>query len=183
MNPFEAKPTHQVTEPVPDDCQGKKVRLKCNEDDTIGDLKKLVAAQTGTRADKIRIQKWCTIYNDHFIPQRLGGPRRHGTRALLQVAMATVKTVKDVSPHEFVKSYASHLKRLGKMELPDWTDLVKIDVLKELAPYDPDWYYIRASSMAREGRWCWCLLKDLWWKQEEWQPSAPFWQEQWVCGS
>jgi hypothetical protein len=28
---------------------GKKVRVKCNEDDTIGDLKKLVAAQTGTR--------------------------------------------------------------------------------------------------------------------------------------
>jgi hypothetical protein len=29
---------------------GKKVRVKCNEDDTIGDLKKLVAAQTGTRS-------------------------------------------------------------------------------------------------------------------------------------
>ena len=28
---------------------GKKVRVKCNEDDTIGDLKKLIAAQTGTR--------------------------------------------------------------------------------------------------------------------------------------
>jgi hypothetical protein len=34
------------------------VRVKCNEDDTIGDLKKLVAAQTGTRPEKIRIQKW-----------------------------------------------------------------------------------------------------------------------------
>ncbi|KAL0436905.1 UNVERIFIED_CONTAM: Ubiquitin-like protein 5 [Sesamum radiatum] len=44
----------------------KKVRVKCNEDDTIGDLKKLVAAQTGTRADKIRIQKWYTIYKDHI---------------------------------------------------------------------------------------------------------------------
>ena len=30
----------------------------CSEDDTIGDLKKLVAAQTGTRPEKIRIQKW-----------------------------------------------------------------------------------------------------------------------------
>jgi hypothetical protein len=30
---------------------GKKVRVKCNEDDTIGDLKKLIAAQTGTRLD------------------------------------------------------------------------------------------------------------------------------------
>jgi ubiquitin-like protein 5 len=38
----------------------------CSEDDTVGDLKKLVAAQTGTRPDKIRIQKWYTIYKDHL---------------------------------------------------------------------------------------------------------------------
>lgn len=29
--------------------------------------------------------------------------------------MATGKTVKDVSPHDFVKAYASHLKRSGKV--------------------------------------------------------------------
>ncbi|ORZ29233.1 ubiquitin-related domain-containing protein [Catenaria anguillulae PL171] len=28
---------------------GKKVRVKCNPDDTVGDLKLLIAAQTGTR--------------------------------------------------------------------------------------------------------------------------------------
>ena len=38
----------------------------CSEDDTIGDLKKLVAAQTGTRPEKIRIQKWYTIYKVIF---------------------------------------------------------------------------------------------------------------------
>ncbi|XP_075512713.1 small ribosomal subunit protein eS19z [Primulina tabacum] len=64
--------------------------------------------------------------------------------------MSTAKTVKDVSSHEFVKAYAAHLKRSGKMELPEWTDIVKTGVLKELAPYDPDWYYIRAASMARK---------------------------------
>ncbi|KAL0285486.1 UNVERIFIED_CONTAM: 40S ribosomal protein S19-3 [Sesamum calycinum] len=63
---------------------------------------------------------------------------------------ASARTVKDVSPHEFVKAYAAHLKRSGKMELPEWTDIVKTGVLKELAPYDPDWYYIRAASMARK---------------------------------
>ncbi|KAF4520287.1 hypothetical protein B566_EDAN010234, partial [Ephemera danica] len=36
---------------------GKKVRVKCNNDDTIGDLKKLIAAQTGTRYDKIVLKK------------------------------------------------------------------------------------------------------------------------------
>ncbi|XP_009787026.2 small ribosomal subunit protein eS19x-like [Nicotiana tabacum] len=62
--------------------------------------------------------------------------------------MEAAKTVKDVSPHEFVKADAAHLKRSGKMELPEWTDLVKTGKLKELAPYDPDWYYIRVASMA-----------------------------------
>ena len=40
---------------------GKKVRVKCNEDDTIGDLKKLAAAQLGTRPEKLKIQKWYVI--------------------------------------------------------------------------------------------------------------------------
>nr|CAD1837916.1 unnamed protein product [Ananas comosus var. bracteatus] len=52
--------------------------------------------------------------------------------------METAKTVKDVSPHEFVKAYSAHLKRSGKMELPEWTDIVKTGRFKELAPYDPD---------------------------------------------
>jgi ubiquitin-like protein 5 len=56
----------KMIEVVLNDRLGKKVRVKCNEDDTIGDLKRLVAAQTGTRADKIRIQKWYTIYKDHI---------------------------------------------------------------------------------------------------------------------
>ncbi|ESR53950.1 hypothetical protein CICLE_v10022728mg [Citrus x clementina] len=65
--------------------------------------------------------------------------------------METAKNVKDVSPHEFVKAYAAHLKRSGKqIELPTWNDIVKTGTLKELAPYDPDWYYIRAASMARK---------------------------------
>lgn len=82
--------------------------------------------------------------------------------------METAKNVKDVSPHEFVKAYAAHLKRSGKVsylslflfnfiiiiyhffffeqiELPTWNDIVKTGTLKELAPYDPDWYYIRAG--------------------------------------
>ncbi|OAY77948.1 40S ribosomal protein S19 [Ananas comosus] len=64
--------------------------------------------------------------------------------------MEAARTVKDVSPHEFVKAYSAHLKRSGKMELPEWTDIVKTGRFKELAPYDPDWYYIRAASMARK---------------------------------
>ncbi|CAI5493216.1 unnamed protein product [Closterium sp. Naga37s-1] len=64
--------------------------------------------------------------------------------------VATGTTVKDVSPHAFVKAYAAHLKRTGKVEVPTWADIVKTGTYKELAPYDPDWYYIRAASMARK---------------------------------
>lgn len=45
---------------------GRKVRVKCEPDDTVGDLKKLVAAQTGTRPEKIRIQKSTIVYKDHI---------------------------------------------------------------------------------------------------------------------
>ncbi|KVH92644.1 Ribosomal protein S19e [Cynara cardunculus var. scolymus] len=36
------------------------------------------------------------------------------------------------------------------MELPEWTDIVKTATFKELAPYDPDWYFIRAASIVRK---------------------------------
>jgi len=55
-----------MIEVVLNDRLGKKVRVKCNEDDTIGDLKKLAAAQLGTRPEKLKIQKWYTIYKDHM---------------------------------------------------------------------------------------------------------------------
>lgn len=77
-----------MIEVICNDRLGKKVRVKCNEDDTIGDLKKLIAAQVGTRPEKIRlvtvcdclfislfchdfdrIQKWYTIYKDHITLQ------------------------------------------------------------------------------------------------------------------
>lgn len=40
-----ARSSQRLPRPLP--MPGKKIRVKCNEDDTIGDLKKLVAAQTG----------------------------------------------------------------------------------------------------------------------------------------
>uniref|UniRef100_A0A8C6W535 Ubiquitin-like protein 5 n=1 Tax=Nannospalax galili TaxID=1026970 RepID=A0A8C6W535_NANGA len=46
-----------MIEVVCNDRLGKKVRVKCNTDDTIGDLKKLIAAQTGTRWNKIVLKK------------------------------------------------------------------------------------------------------------------------------
>merc|ERR1712137_105831 len=59
-------------------------------------------------------------------------------------------TVKDVAADQFVIAYAAHLKRTGKCEVPKWADLVKTGQFKELAPYDQDWFFIRAASMARK---------------------------------
>ncbi|VDK34338.1 unnamed protein product [Dibothriocephalus latus] len=44
---------------------GKKVRVKCNPSDTIGDLKKLIAAQSGTSWDRIILKKWYITFKDH----------------------------------------------------------------------------------------------------------------------
>lgn len=45
---------------------GKKLRLICNEDDTIGDIKKVIAYKSGTKADRIILKKWYTIFKDHI---------------------------------------------------------------------------------------------------------------------
>jgi hypothetical protein len=43
------------------------------------------------------------------------------------------------------------LKRSGKLEIPTWVDLVKTGSQKELAPYDPDWFYVRAGELGVNG--------------------------------
>jgi ubiquitin-like protein 5 len=55
-----------MIEVVCSDRVGKKIRVKCNPDDTIGDLKKMIAAQIGTRPEKIRLQKWYSVFKDHI---------------------------------------------------------------------------------------------------------------------
>lgn len=54
------------------------------------------------------------------------------------------------SAEAFIAAYASHLKRSGKLEVPTWVDIVKTGAYKELAPYDPDWYYVRAGAFIYE---------------------------------
>jgi small subunit ribosomal protein S19e len=58
-------------------------------------------------------------------------------------------TVRDVDAHKFIKAYAAHLKRSGKLDVPSWVDLVKTSTARELAPLNTDWFYIRVASIAR----------------------------------
>jgi len=57
--------------------------------------------------------------------------------------------VKDVPAAAFIAAYSDHLKKTGKIELPKWVDVIKLGRYKELAPINPDWYYVRAATIAR----------------------------------
>merc|ERR1712205_9646 len=59
-------------------------------------------------------------------------------------------TVKDVPADAFIKACADFLKRQPKFDVPKYHDIVKTGTLKELAPYDEDWFYTRAASVARK---------------------------------
>lgn len=63
-------------------------------------------------------------------------------------ATATGVTVRDVSSAAFISAYAEVLKNNDKFKVPKWTDTVKTGVHKELAPYNPDWYFIRAGKIS-----------------------------------
>lgn len=51
---------------VVNDRFGKRQRIKCCPSDTVHSFKKLISAQIGTRADKIRLQKSNIIFKDHI---------------------------------------------------------------------------------------------------------------------
>ena len=63
---------------------------------------------------------------------------------------ATGITVRDVAAAQFIAAYAEVLKNNDKFVVPKWADIVKTGVHKELAPYDPDWYFVRAAAVARK---------------------------------
>ena len=56
--------------------------------------------------------------------------------------------MKDVHAKLFIEAFANHLKKTNKFKIPEWAGLVKTACYKELAPYDKDWFYTRAASVA-----------------------------------
>ncbi|XP_043765551.1 ubiquitin-like protein 5 [Cervus elaphus] len=44
---------------------GKKVCIKCNTDDAVGNFRKLTIAHTGPGRNNIVLKKWYTILNHH----------------------------------------------------------------------------------------------------------------------
>uniref|UniRef100_A0A7S4VJC2 40S ribosomal protein S19 n=1 Tax=Alexandrium monilatum TaxID=311494 RepID=A0A7S4VJC2_9DINO len=74
----------------------------------------------------------CSLYDDYFKEDQV------------------ITTVKDVDDAKFIAAFSQHLKRQGRFEIPKWADIVKTGKAKELAPYDPDWLYVRTASMVRK---------------------------------
>ena len=55
-------------------------------------------------------------------------------------------TVRDIPAADFIAAYAEVLKNNDKFVVPKWADVVKTSVKNELAPYDPDWFFIRTGE-------------------------------------
>lgn len=79
----------------------------------------------------------------HGIPH---STRFYSTTATSHHSRLAASTRPTHSAESFIKAYSSHLKRSGKLEIPTWVDTVKTGAQKELAPYDPDWFYVRAGE-------------------------------------
>ena len=60
-----------------------------------------------------------------------------------------MSSVKDVDQQLFVVGFADFLKKSGKMVVPEWADLIKLSRFNEQGPHNPDWFFVRAASVAR----------------------------------
>merc|ERR1712243_462314 len=60
-----------------------------------------------------------------------------------------MSSVKDVDQQKFVVGFADFLKKSGKMKVPEWADLIKLSRFNEQGPHNPDWFFVRAASVAR----------------------------------
>lgn len=55
-----------MIEVLVNDRLGKKVRVKCLEEDTVGDFKKVLGLLLGTQASKLVLQKGDSVLKDHI---------------------------------------------------------------------------------------------------------------------
>lgn len=65
-------------------------------------------------------------------------------------ARPTVHGVRDVTAAEFIAAFAKYLRESDAFVLPEWVDIVKTANGRELPPLDPNWFYVRAASIARK---------------------------------
>lgn len=59
--------SRKMIEVLVNDRLGKKIRVKCLEEDTVGDFKKVLALQLGVPPTKIVLQKGGSVLKDHIM--------------------------------------------------------------------------------------------------------------------
>jgi len=78
-------------------------------------------------------------------PGRLSGAA--AARRVCPASLPRDRRLQTLAPYVWL---AHELRARCQMEVPNWADVVKTASYKELAPYDPDWFFVRAASMARK---------------------------------
>merc|ERR1711879_573240 len=59
-------------------------------------------------------------------------------------------TVKDVPAEKWITAYAEYLKKTNKITPPEFTDYIKTGCLREVAPNNEDWFYVRCAAVLRK---------------------------------
>jgi small subunit ribosomal protein S19e len=99
---------------------------------------------SGSRAPNTRHLRVGSMPPETFLPVCVF-PGRDASRPL-----GSHETQHHRVTNERIADHLSPNSFYSQMEVPTWVDIVKTASYKELAPYDPDWFYIRAASMARK---------------------------------
>lgn len=68
--------------------------------------------------------------------------------------MSVAINVRDIKADCLINEYALHLKKSGKVDVPSWVDIVKTGISRELPPSNPDWFFVRVASVARQVYLC-----------------------------
>lgn len=55
-----------MIEVICNDRLGRKIKVKCNPDDTIGEFKMVLAAMIGSQPEKIVLKRWHNVFKDHI---------------------------------------------------------------------------------------------------------------------
>merc|ERR1711904_120476 len=64
--------------------------------------------------------------------------------------MGMSKSVNDVHADIFIREYARHLQKQGKVKGPIFFELAKTASAREAAPYETKWWFTRIASIARK---------------------------------
>ncbi|KAH0518278.1 Coiled-coil domain-containing protein 94 [Microtus ochrogaster] len=134
-----------MIEVVCNDRLGKKVRVKCNTDDTIGDLKKLIAALTGTRWTKIVLKKWTDPENTDYTVE-------HGATSSFQAEKLLEEEEKRVQKEREDQELNNPMKDLENRTKDSKLEMEVLENLQELKDLNQQQAHVDFEAMLLQHR-------------------------------